>query len=103
MSISQDAITYFNHGYLDTSQISALNLGTDLVDYKVDTQQVNLFLNKGNKQDIFISEMVQSRRQNQITWSINSLDLILGLVGGFTSIIWGTLGMILAPYEDFKF
>ena len=36
-------------------------------------------------------------------WSIVSLDLILGLVGGFTSIIWGTLAMVLAPYEDFKF
>jgi hypothetical protein len=39
----------------------------------------------------------------ETTWSINSLDLILGLVGGFTSIIWSFLGLLIAPYEDFKF
>ena len=38
-----------------------------------------------------------------MTWSINSLDLILGLVGGFTAIIWSTLGLLISPYEDFKF
>ena len=32
-----------------------------------------------------------------------SLDLILGLVGGVTAIIWSTLGLAIAPYEDFKF
>lgn len=47
--------------------------------------------------------MVQSTKQTQITWSIVSLDLILGLVGGITSIIWATLGLILAPYEEFRF
>ena len=24
-------------------------------------------------------------------------------MGGFTSIIWATLGMVVQPYEDFKF
>ena len=46
---------------------------------------------------------MQSRQQIEVTWSIISLDLILGLVGGFTSIIWSFLGLIITPYEDFRF
>ena len=29
--------------------------------------------------------------------------MILGLVGGFTSLIWSCLAMVITPYEDFKF
>ena len=36
-------------------------------------------------------------------WTIDSIDVILGLVGGVSGIIWTTLAMILAPYEAFKF
>ena len=50
-----------------------------------------------------MSDLVQSRQQIEVTWSIYSLDLVLGLVGGFTSIIWSFLGLIIAPYEDFRF
>jgi len=46
---------------------------------------------------------VQSRSFTETTWSVNSLDLILGLVGGITAIIWSFLGIIIGPYEDFKF
>ena len=38
-----------------------------------------------------------------MVWAITSLDLILGLVGGFTAIIWLLLGIIIGPYEEFKF
>ena len=47
--------------------------------------------------------LVQSRAQQQITWAISSLDLILGLVGGFTAIIWSSLAFAIGPYEEFKF
>ena len=47
--------------------------------------------------------MFQSRKKIKTTWSIVSLDLILGLVGGITSIVWVTLGLLLSPYEEFKF
>ena len=39
----------------------------------------------------------------QVIWAITSLDLILGLVGGFTSIIWLLLSIVIGPYEDFRF
>ena len=103
LSVLQENIMYYNFPYLDTSQISMLNLGESLVDYKVDTQQTSRLNNYSNTDSFFVSQIVQARKQTQLTWSINSLDLILGLVGGFTSIIWAFLGLIIAPYEDFKF
>ena len=36
-------------------------------------------------------------------WSIASIDIILGLVGGVSGILWTGLAMLLSPYETFKF
>ena len=46
---------------------------------------------------------MQSRKQGQETWAFNSLDLIFGLVGGFTAMIWASLAFCLGGYEEFKF
>ena len=78
-------------------------MATELVDYKVDIQQKTIFSNLDNADSFFRSTLVQSRKKNEVQWAINSLDLILGLVGGFTSVIWAILGLIIQPYEDFKF
>ena len=43
-----------------------------------------------------------SRKVNKESWKINSLDLVLGLVGGLSSIIWGFLLLIFGNYESFK-
>ena len=80
-----------------------VHLETELATYKVDVSQRAELNNFNNDDSFFISQIVQARKQVQVTWSINSLDLILGLVGGFTSIIFSFLAMIIAPYEDFKF
>ena len=36
-------------------------------------------------------------------WSINSLDIVLGLVGGLAGVIWPMLAMVFGGYETFKF
>ena len=35
-------------------------------------------------------------------WTVQSLDLVLGLVGGFSSIVWAALLIIFGHYEEFK-
>jgi len=99
----QEPISFFHNPVLDTSGIDLFNLATELVDYKVDIQQKTIFSNLDNADSFFRSTLVQSRKKNEVQWAINSLDLILGLVGGFTSVIWAILGLIIQPYEDFKF
>lgn len=44
----------------------------------------------------------QSRQFTEIEVSVDSLDLILGLIGGYTAILWGVSGFFLANYEGFK-
>ena len=46
LSVLQNQISYYSIPFVDTSQISALNLGTNLVEYKVDTQLSNSVNNK---------------------------------------------------------
>ena len=53
--------------------------------------------------DLYRCAFVQSRQYMSSTWSIVSLDLILGLVGGVTSIIWTIFSILIGPYESFKF
>jgi len=48
-------------------------------------------------------EFVQSRTQYKESWSIASLDIVLGLVGGLSGIVWGLLALVLGSYETFKF
>ena len=40
--------------------------------------------------------------QKEIEWSVNSLDIVLGLVGGFVGLIWGVCSFVLGSYEAFK-
>lgn len=40
--------------------------------------------------------------QHEYQWTVQSLDLVLGLVGGFVSLIWGTLNIVLGGYQAFK-
>lgn len=37
------------------------------------------------------------------TWTLQSVDIVLGLIGGFVGLIWDTLGYALTGYESFWF
>ena len=41
--------------------------------------------------------------KNKHQWSVESLDIVLGLVGGFAGICWSTLSYMLADYQDFRY
>ena len=45
----------------------------------------------------------QSRAQISYTWSVDSLDLVLGLVGGLAGVIWPVLEIVFGGYESFRF
>jgi len=38
----------------------------------------------------------------QEEWAVDSLDTVLGLVGGFTGLLWAALSIVLGGYETFK-
>ena len=43
----------------------------------------------------------QSRIQKQVQIAVKSLDIVLGLVGGLSGIIWGFLSLCLDSYSSF--
>ena len=59
--------------------------------------------NKLNTKSFFQCKILQSRKQTQNNWSIQSIDLIFGLVGGFVSLIWMGSGWMISSFETFKF
>ena len=41
--------------------------------------------------------------QYEEEWAVQSIDIVLGLVGGLSGIVWSLLAMLTAGYETFKF
>ena len=47
--------------------------------------------------------LTQSQKQNNYEWVVNSLDIVLGLVGGLAAVFWSALSYSLGDYEQFKY
>ena len=45
---------------------------------------------------------MQANEKYQETWAVESIDIVLGLVGGFSGILWSLLAMLFGGYETFK-
>ena len=58
LSVLQNQISYYKIPFLDTSAISAIDLGTNLVEYKADTQLSNSVKNKKHTEDFFRCKVV---------------------------------------------
>ena len=52
---------------------------------------------------VFVQAYQQSRVSDRYEWSVESLDIVLGLVGGFSGIVWSALGYLLMGYQNFKY
>ena len=52
---------------------------------------------------IYQNQFIQSRVQYTNVWSIQSLDGVLGLVGGVSAVVWAVLSYLLSDYEKFMF
>ena len=93
--------TYFDNFFIDLSQFGSF-FGKDCTTYLMtDTQEFGYRSTYDNP--IYSQILVQDRSILQAQWNLDSLDLILGLVGGFIGLVWDSLGYILDGYESFKF
>lgn len=100
--VAATEVEFFSFKWLDTSAISLVDFAQSFTNYSVENEsRRQKKLQAGDP--VLFQIFTQSRVRNKNTFSIASLDLVLGLVGGFAAICWGTLGLILNPYESFKF
>ena len=91
---------------MDTSAISLFDFSKNFINYKVEDDSTALDRQASDWADAkpaITVRYTQSRVQNQFTWSVNSLDLVLGLVGGLAGVVYPALFFIFGGYENFKF
>lgn len=96
--MSENTVNFFDNMVIDTSAISVINLGHTITNWKVEDTTTSIdFRNAG--EPFFWLEYDQSRNQNIYQWSVSSLDIVLGLVGGVAGVVWSTLAYSLGDYE----
>ena len=94
-SITQEEVKFFNAGLVDTSDITVINFGQNLINYKVDKTVERSFKSKNLAEYEYVTPVFygiygQSRLHYEHEWSLHSLDIVLGLVGGLASIGFGS-------------
>ena len=74
--------------------------------YEIDSINVDslpLVPDEDGRLTYFRTTFTQSRKNITTQWSIDSIDLILGFIGGMSEVIWAILGMLMASYLTFHF
>ena len=101
--IQQNQITYFDFPWINISLVSLIsNLSSDhLFTYTIESLSSSIDIDPQD-QSIFDVDFLQAKKQNHILWTRITLDVLLGLVGGVTSILWSAFGKIIAPYQNFE-
>ena len=80
-----------------------MDFAEHLETYTVDHSTPRTISDTNNEFAHIITGWVQSRKQEDLTFSINSLDITLGLVGGLSGIIWAIMELVAGGYESFTF
>ena len=100
--ISKNTINYYSNDWLDTSAISLIDFGKTFENYQVE-KEISRVAPRGSLPDGRVEySYTQSRAIYTESWAIDSLDVVLGLVGGFTGLLWAALSVLLGGYENFK-
>ena len=94
-------VTYYQNKWLDTSAVSLIDFGQHFTDYSVERQNLQRLLNPNNMYPHCIVTYNQSRKANHMEFSINSLDLVLGVVGGLSAVILTTMQLIFGGFQEF--
>ena len=101
-TLQQTQCTYYDSIAFDLSQFGSL-FGKDCETYILTDTEAFPFEAKSPIIPIFTQILLQDRSYLVTTWSVQSLDIVLGLIGGFVGLIWDLLGYSLGGYESFKF
>lgn len=52
---------------------------------------------------VFLGITGQDRHYSETEWTVRSIDIVLGIIGGFIGLIWDLLGFSLGGYQSYKF
>ena len=72
------------------------------MNYFVDRSETDYLPNPDNARRSLMVSYMQSRKVSKHKYTINSLDLILGFVGGLSAVIFYVMELVLGNFEEFK-
>lgn len=98
--VERISIEVFSNKWIDTSNVGFFFFGHEFDNYQVEE------ITERPKIDGLVPyiEVIYSQSfvQHEVIWQVQSLDSVLGVVGGFVGLIWSTLNLVLGGYEAFK-
>ena len=98
MYVTQNKINYHAIKMIDTSQLTFIK-SPELDLYAVSRDFYQSQNNDNNLYPVYVMQLSQSNKNEVTTWSIVTLDVTLGLVGGIMGIFWASFGFMISPYE----
>ena len=86
--MTKNQCSFYDTLLFDMSQFSGFYSGHDCTTYsKVSTERVT-YDTINDPSALYYEEFIQDRAYEATKWSILSLDLALGLIGGLVALIW---------------
>ena len=78
--------------------------GTDCSTYSTSNDDLLLDYELGGVDSaLWHLALYQNQDYKEVEWTVQSIDVLLGIIGGFTGLLWDILGSSLDRYEAFKF
>lgn len=102
VGLQQTQCSFYNNIFFDLSQFGSI-FGQDCETYLIQDSTSFGYENTRVDSPIYTQVLLQSRSYLSTTWSVQSVDIVLGLIGGFVGLIWDLLGVTMGGYESFKF
>ena len=98
--INKKTLSIFNNLFFDMSPFYWLNAGQQFDVYEPGKVE-SFFRPEGWGE--FIINYRQGRPTEDVKWTVRSLNIVVGLIGGYVALIWMVARFILDGYENFKF
>ena len=97
--IYKTIISIYNFLWFDISTFYWLNSGSSFTIYKPSSYQPEYGLSNNEFNYIYL----QDRSVVSQTMTVESLDVVIGQIGGYTTLLWIVINFIFSGYENFKF
>ena len=85
------------------SQFNGFISGHECTSYSKVNSGSTAYPNGNKPVKLYTEIFIQERAYEDTKWSILSLDLAFGLIGGLVALIWQIIDLIFGDYQSFKF
>ena len=104
-SLKKDGCNFFNSRWIDLTQFEVVYGGKDCTTYLLDTnlRYQDLYNYSSVSASLYSAVVVQARPYSKTIVSTESLDNLLGIIGGFTALIWDIIYYMMSEYQSFQF